>query len=310
MSPPVAVPSRFLPKCVALAALGLIATWGAPAGAGEPAEAFSLEDRLAAEDLSYQTDDWHGFTRYTFTAADSDEWIVAPKTPRADRAWVWRARFPGVATELDVELLNRGFHVVYQDVAQDFGGPRAMQRWRGFYEKIRRLGLGERGIFEGLSRGGLPIFAWAAQYPETVAAVLGDNPVCDIRSWPGTDNGATSAACLKAYGVTPETLADFEGSPVGLTDRLAGPRAHGEPPAPVVFVLNGADEVVPPAENAEVMIRKLRAAGGTVKVYWKPGLGHHPHGLQTPEAIDELADWLIEHGTFAAPAGGDGAGDR
>jgi len=46
-----------------------------------------------------------------------------------------------------------------------------------------------------MSRGGMIIYNWAIANPGKVAAIYGDAPVMDLRSWPGAGNKAT----LRAY---------------------------------------------------------------------------------------------------------------
>ena len=48
--------------------------------------------------------------------------------------WVWRARFPGYHAEMDRELLARGYHIGYVDVAELFGSPTAVEIGNQFYD--------------------------------------------------------------------------------------------------------------------------------------------------------------------------------
>ncbi|WP_419190704.1 GDSL-type esterase/lipase family protein [Saltatorellus ferox] len=59
-------------------------------------------------------------------------------------------------------------------------------------------------------------------------------------------------------------------------DGLAPLAAAG---VPLFLVVGTADQVVPPAENAERLRSAYLAAGGEVTIWRKPGLDHHPHGL-------------------------------
>ncbi|MEJ0103914.1 MAG: hypothetical protein WDO19_15725 [Bacteroidota bacterium] len=47
--------------------------------------------------------------------------IVQPKWAAKGKPWIWRARFWGHEPQTDIALLERGFHVVYCDVAELFG---------------------------------------------------------------------------------------------------------------------------------------------------------------------------------------------
>lgn len=45
----------------------------------------------------------------------------------------------------------------------------------GFHKKV---------VLEGMSRGGLIVYNWAAQNTDKVACIYADAPVMDIKSWP------------------------------------------------------------------------------------------------------------------------------
>lgn len=221
--------------------------------------------------------------------------IVTPFGPAVGAPWIWRARFFGHEPALDLALLERGFHLVWCDVADLYGGPEAMRRWDECHALLRQLGLGARPVLEGMSRGGLPIVNWAARHPLEVAAIYGDNPVGDFRSWPGGRHGLRSEAdwrrCLAAYGLDEAGAAAYREMPV---DRLA-PIAAAR--VPLLLVLGTADDVVPPAENGELLAERHRALGGPVELWRKPGLGHHPHGL---DPVDPLLRHVLRATGFAA----------
>jgi pimeloyl-ACP methyl ester carboxylesterase len=59
---------------------------------------------------------------------------------------------------------------------------------------------------------------------------------------------------------------------------------------PILHVVGDADEAVPVAENTAIVEARYRALGGRVEVIHKPGVGHHPHGLQDPTP---MVEWVI-----------------
>ena len=108
---------------------------------------------------------------------------------------------------LDLALLDRGYHLAFVDVENLYGNETAMARGEELYEILTtQFQLGPKPILEGMSRGGLFIFNFAAKHPDKVTAIYGDNPVCNFLSWPGGINGKLSKVdydrCLKAYGIT------------------------------------------------------------------------------------------------------------
>ena len=235
---------------------------------------------------------WHGYERIDFSLpGDGARCIlVKPKTPAKGNPWIWRARFWGHQPALDLQLLGKGFHLAYCEVGGLFGAPRAVERWNKFHALAVQQGLSSRPVLEGMSRGGLIIVNWASANPDKVTAIYGDNPVCNFNSWPGGKNGKFSKKdwqrCLKAYGLSAAAATDH---PQPLSPATLKPLA--EKKVPIALVLGLADMVVPAGENGEALARNYESLGGPLKIWRKPGKGHHPHGLHPP---DELTAWLLQ----------------
>ncbi len=235
---------------------------------------------------------WHGYQRLDFPLpGDGARCIlVKPETPAKGSPWVWRARFWGHQPALDLQLLEKGFHLAYCEVGGLFGAPTAVARWNKFHALAVQQGLSSRPVLEGMSRGGLIIINWASVNPDKVAAIYGDNPVCNFNSWPGGKNGKFSKRdwqrCLKAYGLAATAAPDHQQP---LSPATLKPLADKK--VPIALVLGLADKVVPVGENGEALARNYESLGGPLKVWRKPGKGHHPHGLHPP---DELASWLLQ----------------
>ncbi len=252
--------------------------------------------------LGAKCGDFHGFERYDFRPAglERDAIIVAPKQAAVGRPWIWRARFFGHQPALDLQLLDRGWHLAYVDVVDLYGGPEAMRIWDAFHRfATDRLGLSAKPVLEGMSRGGLPVFHWAIRHPDRVTAIYGDNPVCDFRTWPGGLDGSRGSKrdwvrLLAAWGLDKEQAKTHP----QVADRLE-PLAAAK--VPVALVIGTADKVVPPAANAERVATRYEELGGPVKVWRKEGSRHHPHGLHPP---DELRAFLIESWRTAQSRGG------
>ncbi len=266
-------------------------------------ESFDVAARLQETGLAAKASSFHGFRRFDFRLPRQDVAciVVAPHQAAAGHPWIWRARFFGHQPELDLSLLDRGFHVAYCDVAHLYGAPEALRRWDAFYRlATRKLGLARKPVLEGMSRGGLPIFLWGERHPNRVAAIYGDNPVCDFRSWPGGRHGQRSDGdwqrCLAAYGLTEAAAADF---PQPLDPDRLQPLAAAH--VPVALVLGLADTVVPPAENGDLLAARYRQLGAPLQVWHKPGNGHHPHGLHPPDPLRRFL-WSAATGRSFNPA--------
>lgn len=223
-----------------------------------------------------------------FTFEGHDAKVVFPSTPNDEKLWIWRARFWGHEPQLDKALLDQGFHVVYVDVADLYGNDKAVEIWNRFYKLCReKYGLNKKVVLEGMSRGGLIVYNWAAQNTKKVFSIYADAPVCDIKSWPGgLYAGAGSPSdwkkCLEAYGLDSASVVDFKGIPIYNSIKVAKARI------PVIHVYGDSDEVVPYEENTALLAEQFRKAGGTIALIPKEGIGHHPHSLKDPTPLVEF----------------------
>lgn len=257
----------------------------APLSAGQP-------------EFSGKTSDWHGFTRHDFTVDGKSVLVVTPKEAAAGMPWVWHGEFFGHKPAPDIELLKRGFHVVYMSVPDMLGGPPAVKHWNAFYKELtERHGLAKKPALVGLSRGGLYCYNWAAANPDKVACIYADAPVCDFKSWPGGKGKGKGSdrdwkLVMQVYGFESEAEAlAYDKNPV---DNLA-PLAKEK--VPLLHVYGDADDVVPWDENTGLLAERYKKLGGPITLIAKPGVGHHPHGLDDPTPIVEF---IAKHSLAAA----------
>ncbi|MBN1346599.1 MAG: alpha/beta hydrolase [Phycisphaerae bacterium] len=234
---------------------------------------------------------WNGYERYDFTFDKRHCTVVTPKSVAVGKPWIWRARFFGHRPEVDLALLGKGFHLGYIDVANLFGSPEAVEHWNAFYRLLtEKHGLAKKPALEGMSRGGLIVFNWAAKNPEKVACIYADAPVCDFKSWPGGKGKGSGSPecwqlCLKAYGLTEAEAVAYKHNPIDNLEPLA--RAH----VPLLHVSGNADKVVPLEENTRIVEERYKALGGKIDVIIKDGVGHK-HGLDDPKPIIEF---ILKH---------------
>lgn len=228
---------------------------------------------------------WFGWPRWDFQHDGRACIVVAPTNEAPGRPWIWRARFWGHEPQTDLALLGLGYHVAYMDVAEMFGSPRAVAHWNRFHDLlVKEHGLAHKAALEGMSRGGLYIYNWAAANPDKVTCIYADAPVLDVRSWPGgkgrgPGHAATWAQCLKEFGLTEATAPAFRGNPL---DRLEPLAKAG---IPLLHVCGEADTVVPIEENTRILEKRYRELGGRIAVIAKPNCEHHPHSLKDPTRI-------------------------
>lgn len=245
-------------------------------------------DPLRADDAAPFPGDksqWNGYDRFDFSVDGRACFVVVPKQPAPRKPWIWRTEFFGHEPQGDLALLAKGFHAVYIDVQNMYGGPPAMKHMDAFYDVLtKRHGLSKKTVLEGFSRGGLFAFNWAALHPDRVACIYVDAPVCDFKSWPGGKGKGQGSPgdwqnLLKVYGLTePEAMA-YKLNPI---DNLAPLAKAG---IPLLHIVGDADDVVPLAENTAIVEKCYKALGGPITVIVKPGVGHHPHSLKDPKPI-------------------------
>jgi pimeloyl-ACP methyl ester carboxylesterase len=282
---------RTLPIAVALLA-------SAPPIAAAPAN--SVPQTEASSEVR-----WQGHFRLDFVVGGMPARLVVPEHPAPGRPWVWRARFPDFHTGADLILLERGFHVAHVDTAGMLGGLKAMAIWDAFYDTLRaEHDLAARPALEGVSRGGLFIYHWAARHPDRVACIYADTAVCDIRSWPlgrgaGRGHEATWQHLLRELELTTEAAMEYPLNPIDLLAPIASAKI------PILCIVSLNDEVVPPSENTFVLAERYRALGGDVRIMevaegTASSNGHHfPH----PDPL-RPADFIERHATACPDSGG------
>ena len=247
---------------------------------------------ISVDAILAQTNPFANYQTNEFKFLGHDATIVFPKKSNNQRFWVWRARFWGHEPQTDLALLDKGFHIVYVDVAGLYGNDEAVHLWDRFYKYLRReYKLNRKAVLEGMSRGGLIVYNWASKNTKKVACIYADAPVCDIKSWPGgLYKGKGSAndwkLCLQVYRLDSLSVQKFNDIPLNNAVKVARARI------PALHVCGLADEVVPYDENTKVLAENFRNAGGDIKLILKEGVGHHPHSLKDPKPI---VDFIIDN---------------
>jgi acetyl esterase/lipase len=258
---------------------------------------FTVAEGFSVQPFPGSATEYGGATQYSLTIDDQAVTVLVPGKPAPGKPWVlapslYKLDSPPVAFmgRTQLELVQRGLHVVVMDLGNTFGAPSAIARWDGCYEAMTKTyGLSAKVALMGLSRQGLSIARWAAAHPGKVACLYMDKAVCDFKSWPGgkLDVGKGSvndwAQLQKFYGFTSEAEAlAYDQNPVDLAPQLV---ADG---IPIIYLAGEADDVVPYAENGARMEQAYRELGGTFRLIMRQGEGHHPHGLEHPWPVADF----------------------
>ncbi|MFA9392417.1 MAG: alpha/beta hydrolase family protein [Prolixibacteraceae bacterium] len=228
---------------------------------------------------------WNSFEMVDSTLNGINFKLAIPKKANMYRDWIWRARFWGHEPQLDIALLEKGFHVAYIETGGMYGSPKTLQIWDEFYRLItQNYHLNKKVVLEGMSRGGLPVFNWGNANAENVACIYADAPVCDFKSWPGGKFSGSGSVddwklCLEQYELTEEQAMTYLSNPIDRMENIARLKV------PVIVVVGDLDKVVPVAENTDLLQKRLQELGWDLTILHKPAVGHHPHSFEDPKPI-------------------------
>ena len=218
--------------------------------------------------------------------------LQVPDQAAPGKPWLWVGEFGGHLRSLEAGLVEKGWHVVYVGVSNQFGSPASMGVWEKVYDELHgKRGLAAKPALLGISRGGLYVNAWVRLHPDRASVLYLDNGVCDIRSWPGgfqlTQKGKGSRGDWTAYknvfGFSDDESAQAKSILPG--DGMLPAIKAG------VFLISchgTADRTVPYDDNAAVLVKFWRDNGGRVQLFPKEGGDHHPHGLPDPKPLIDL----------------------
>lgn len=243
------------------------------------------------------TETWHGFKKISFKIDTASAYIVVPEKPLVGNPWLWRTYSPEFHTAIDSLLVLRGFHIGYININNKFlyGQPALMTIWNQFYlYLVNEKKLSPKPALSGAVRGSLCEFAWAKMYPQRVSCIYAENPVSEIKSWPGSKMKGVGASAdqwkqlLAAYNFTDEQALNYADNPKDNLDKLASYKV------PLYFSFGLHDAMIPYEENALVIAEKYIQAGGPVMVYPMTRGKQEQNGHHVPiEQPEGIADFIV-----------------
>jgi len=188
------------------------------------------------------------------------------------------------------QFLKNGIAIAGVDVGESSGSPKGRSIYSALYKELTgKRGFSRKACMLARSRGGLMLYNWAVENPESVACIAGIYPVSNLSSFPGLER-----AC-GAYEMSQEQLAAklTEHNPI---DRLA-PLAKAK--VPLFHIHGDNDKVVPLDENSAVLKARYDKLGGkmTLKII-KDG-GHTKNKSWFHD--QELVDFVIAHAETKRP---------
>ena len=210
--------------------------------------------------------------------------------PNRPIPWVWYApTLPNLPDQNERWMFERflaaGMAIAGIDVGESYGSPQGRAGFSALYrELVEKRGFSRKPCLLARSRGGLMLYNWAVEHPDSVSCIAGIYPVCNLRSYPGLDK-----AC-GAYGMSAEQLGQelAKHNPV---DRLA-PLARAR--VPIFHIHGDKDDLVPLSDNSALLASRYRELGGSMRLRIVPGQGHNL--WEGFFQCQELVEFVIEHG--------------
>lgn len=238
--------------------------------------------------MEMRESEWFGYRRADFTFEDRDALIVFPNSDKNGH-WMMKMEYFGAFPAVELELLSRGWHLLYLKNVNRWGTDTdndAKDRFADFVS--RQFGLDSAFTCVGMSCGGLCSVNFASRYPERVNFLYLDAPVMNLYSCPmGFGKGDVLQngwnELQDAYGFDLPALLTYREHPM---DRLSVLSEHRIPAA---LIYGDSDTTVPWEENGRVMEEHYRARNLPFYIEGKPGCGHHPHG---PTDVKALCDYI------------------
>ncbi len=204
--------------------------------------------------------------------------------------WVWYAPtlgrgLPGKAERWMIQRLHKkGITIAGIDVGESYGSPKGRQLYQEFYKELtEKRGYSKKPVLLARSRGGLMLYNWAVEHPNSVGGIAGIYPVCNLLSYPGLKR-----AC-GAYGMTEQELKEKlkEHNPVNRLAPLAKTKV------PIRHIHGDSDRVVPLETNSQMVADRYKALGGPVEIEVVKGQGHNM--WEGWFESQKLTDFMITH---------------
>ncbi len=177
--------------------------------------------------------------------------VIVPKQAASGNPWSWQGCYWDHEPQAEVELLSRGFHIAF--ITPDPG-----RQWDAWYAYLtEKHGLSQKPAFDGMSKGGVNAYEWAASHPDKVSCIYADNPA--IR--PG------DFAKLGELARNDVSLLNVCGSQDFLLER-----------------------------HTLAIEDRYHQFGGRITVMIKEGPAHHPHSLRDPKPIADWVEEHVRPG--------------
>ena len=226
---------------------------------------------------------WEGYDRYDFVCAGRNAIVVTPKNAAKGNPWIWRPAFFGLCPFVDKILLNEGYHIVYYDMDDFYGGDSIKLYGNLFYSKmVKYYKLNPRVVLEGFSSGGLAVFKWASENSSKISCIYLDASVCDINSWLGGNKEKLCNDMLQNKDIN----SNFKVNAIHSLQILA------KAGIPIISVCGYSDTTIPYKENMLKIKEEYTKLGGLGSVIFKEGNDYHPYSIKEST---QIVDFILRY---------------
>ena len=231
--------------------------------------------------------EWNGFKIDEFEFEGMQAKVVIPSV-KPNGKWMLKTEYFGAFPGMEIELIKKGYHLCFIQNKTRWCIDEDLQRKERFCDFVTgKYNLDSKCVIVGMSCGGLIGVKFTALYPERVSVLYLDAPVMNFLSIPYCLGIAKDKSMIEEFETnTGMTLADvisYRNHPIDKMDVLL------ENKIPVLLVCGDSDDVVPYEENGKLLYEFYTENKGEIKLILKPGIGHHPHGL---ENAGEMIDYI------------------
>lgn len=210
--------------------------------------------------------------------------MILPLNIGGNTPWVWYApTLPGLPSDAETWMFKRflqaGIAIAGIDAGESYGSPQGRQIYTKLYNHLtHERHFSRQPVLLARSRGGLMLYNWAAENADSVSAIAGIYPVCNLKSYPGIPQ-ASKAYNLTALQLTAELA---QHNPIDRLQPLA------EAKIPVFHIHGDSDKVVPLGDNSAIIAERYSQLGGKMSLQVVPNQGHNMWNgwFQCQELVD------------------------
>ncbi len=234
--------------------------------------------------------EWNSYEKLEFQFEGRACVLMCPKTPTADKKWLYKTEYFEAFPNLSFDMLKRGYYVAHMQNKTRLVAPDDTDARVRFCDLlINEFGLNKKCVLVGMSCGGMQAVYFAAKYPQYAAAIYLDAPVMNYLSWPlarGISENDCTEEFLQNKGMTVSEMLNYREHPIDQKEKLL------KSGIPIIMVAGDSDKTVPFCENGQLLWDYYKQNNAPIEVIIKKGCDHHPHGFEdnTP-----LIDFITKH---------------